>query len=41
MGRKKKYSEEELKVAQREWNRLYYEKNINNFIILQFFNDRL
>ena len=27
MGRKKKYSEEELKVAQREGNRLYYEKN--------------
>ena len=27
MGRKKKYTDEELKEAQREWNRLYYEKN--------------
>jgi hypothetical protein len=27
MGRKKKYTEEELKAAQRAWSKSYYERN--------------
>jgi hypothetical protein len=43
MGRKKKYTNEELKEAQRKWSKSYYERNkqiINNKAMEKYYELR-